>query len=300
MTSGGRTARSLGWLSALFVALAHLPSPAQADQSRPALWEIRDADTTVYLFGSIHALPPGVSWWSQPLGEAFSRSDDLMVETISPTQMSAEWSKSVASLAFATNLPPLMERIPAEKRPALRAALARNKLPEAAANRMKSWFASMMIGGAIGGVTGATAANGVEAVMIAKAKAAHKAVQQFETPAQQLEIFNQLPEAAQRDLLVQALDDPATMKVKFDRMIGGWAAGDLDAIWKATRQGTANSPALREAMITNRDRMLSQWLEGRMAKPGTSFAVLGAAYLAGPDSVVDRLKSRGLRVTRIQ
>jgi uncharacterized protein YbaP (TraB family) len=37
-----------------------------------------------------------------------------------------------------------------------------------------------------------------------------------------------------------------------------------------------------------------------MAQPGTIMVAVGAGHLAGPDSVLELLKRRGLRVSRVQ
>jgi len=29
----------------------------------PALWQVKDADTTIYLFGTVHVLKPGIDWF---------------------------------------------------------------------------------------------------------------------------------------------------------------------------------------------------------------------------------------------
>ncbi|MEQ1726686.1 MAG: TraB/GumN family protein, partial [Sphingopyxis sp.] len=39
------------------------PEPVATTDADPALWVVRDADTTIYLFGTIHVLRPGLSWF---------------------------------------------------------------------------------------------------------------------------------------------------------------------------------------------------------------------------------------------
>ena len=46
----------------------------------PALWKVADDDTTVYLFGTIHALPEGKDWYSGTIAKAFDASGELVTE----------------------------------------------------------------------------------------------------------------------------------------------------------------------------------------------------------------------------
>ena len=63
------------------------PSPATSGQlevvqtgtpARPAMWQVRDADTTIYLFGTIHALPQGIDWFGSAVAAAFDGSHELV------------------------------------------------------------------------------------------------------------------------------------------------------------------------------------------------------------------------------
>ena len=48
---------------------------ATATSARPALWEVSDHDTTIYLFGTIHLLPPNYSWESPAIHKAVDTSN---------------------------------------------------------------------------------------------------------------------------------------------------------------------------------------------------------------------------------
>ena len=48
------------------------------------LWVVKDEDTTIYLFGSIHVLKPGLSWFDGAVKQAFDASDSLMLEVVLP------------------------------------------------------------------------------------------------------------------------------------------------------------------------------------------------------------------------
>lgn len=49
----------------------HAPAIVRAS---PALWEIRDADTTIYLFGTFHTLDGRTAWFDSKVRQAFDAS----------------------------------------------------------------------------------------------------------------------------------------------------------------------------------------------------------------------------------
>ena len=62
---------SLGLMALLLVSAAEpAAKPAPVLIAKPALWKVSDADTTIYLFGTIHLLKPGtqsfqsLTWFS--------------------------------------------------------------------------------------------------------------------------------------------------------------------------------------------------------------------------------------------
>ena len=60
-----------------------IPAAAMV-HATPALWEIRDADTTIYLFGTFHTLDGRTVWFGDKVRQAFDASGELMLETIVP------------------------------------------------------------------------------------------------------------------------------------------------------------------------------------------------------------------------
>src|SRR2546423_1474619 len=51
---------------------------------QPAMFVVRDADTTVYIFGTFHALDGRSQWFGDRLRDAFEHSDELVLETLIP------------------------------------------------------------------------------------------------------------------------------------------------------------------------------------------------------------------------
>ena len=131
-------------IGALGIALAAI-TPASARAPSPALWEVSDPDTTIYLFGTIHLLPEKYAWQTPRISQAIAGSQQLVVETIVDDKDPNKLMAALSSLAFSPGLPPLRERVPPAQRAALDAAVAASGFPAPALDRMETWAAAFML-----------------------------------------------------------------------------------------------------------------------------------------------------------
>lgn len=272
-------------------------APAAA---KPALWSVSDADTTVYLFGTIHLLPDNYRWRTAKIDKAVGGSQQLVVETIVDDKNPQKLFQAIASLAFSPGQPPLASRVPADKRPALAAAVAKSGLPPQALDRMETWAAAFILLGNQFKDLGLKGDQGVEMVLRKAFTGQGKPVGELESNVEQLGFFDKLPESAQRQLLEGAIDQSGDMHKEFHGMLAAWARGDVKAIERTFNQDLSGSPELRQALIRTRNANWSRWIEQRMAQPGAIMVAVGAGHLAGRDSVIDLLKRGGYRVRRLQ
>ena len=289
-------------LSALgLAALASaLPAAAEVRAAKPAMWQVADKDTRIYLFGTVHLLPPGTQWRTTKLEKATREAGTLVVETIIDEKNPHAFAAELARLSIRPGLPPIVSRVPPQKQAILRAAIAKSGLPESALNNMETWAAAFALLQLQFKELGVSGTDGVELTLRQAFTGAGKPVEQLETNSQQLGFFDGLPEAAQRELLEGAIESPAAAKRQFDAMLAAWMSGDIKAMGRTFNAEFQNSPELKEALLRRRNVNWTYWLERRMAQPGTVFVAVGAGHLAGDDSVVEMLKKRGYRVKRVQ
>lgn len=283
------------------LALLAAPLAAKAPPApKPALWKIADADTTIYLFGSIHVLPKGLQWRDALIDKALADSQGLTLETVLDDDP-GRVARALMSLGMGQGLPPLADRVPEAKKQALAALIAQTGFPAETLDRMKTWAAAVVLTGAsftrIGLEPGA---EGVEPQLSKLFRTAGKPIDGFETPEQQLGFFDALSEPAQRAFLLSALDDPEAARADFDRMIGAWKKGDVAAIAHAFAEEPEFTPQLRDLLVRQRDRNWADALVKRLEKPGTYFVAVGAGHLAGPDSVQRMLAKYNIATIRIQ
>ncbi|MBN8829073.1 MAG: TraB/GumN family protein, partial [Sphingomonadales bacterium] len=84
------------------------PAAAPVIEARPALWVARDADTTIYLFGTIHLLKPNMRWFQGPIRAAFDQADEVVLEVVEEDKAAAQ--ASIASSALDPDGAPLSTR----------------------------------------------------------------------------------------------------------------------------------------------------------------------------------------------
>jgi len=293
-----RVAAAVG-LSALFVGA---PATAKApQQARPALWKVSDADTTIYLFGTIHLLPEKYQWRTAKFDEAVNTSHQLVVETIVDEKNPTSIMSAMTSLAFNTpNLPPLIDRVPPPARPKLTAAIKKSGFPPQAFDRMETWAAAFILLGNQYRDMKLKGDEGVETVLRQNFTSAGKPIGELETNLQQFSFFDALPEKAQVALLEGAADDSRAAEEEFHGMLKAWSKGDVRAIARTFDRDLANSPELANALLHARNANWSKWIEQRMGQPGAVMIAVGAGHLAGPDSVIAQLQRDGYRVQRVQ
>lgn len=293
-----RVVSALG-LAGLLVAT---PSAAKAPQvAHPALWEVSDADTTIYLFGTIHLLPAQYQWRTARFDQAVEGSQQLIVEVIVDLEHPETLASSFAQMAISqTPLPPILDRVSPAKRPALQTALAKIGANPAQLGRVKTWAVAFQLLGLQFSQIGLVGKEGPETVLRKQFTAEHKQVGQLETITQQLSFFDTLPESAQQALLEGTLEDPQAMEAEFGGMLKAWSKGDVKGIASTFDRDLAASPELQQNLIRKRNANWSKWIEQRMAQPGKIMIAVGAGHLAGKDSVIAQLEKDGFRVRRLQ
>jgi len=293
-----RAFAALGLATLLVGAPTAAKAPAQTAQ--PALWEVSDADTTIYLFGTIHLLPEDLQWRTAKFDEALNSSQQLVVETIVDQQHPESLQAAEFSLGFKQGLPPIAQRVPPAKVAKLRAAIAKTGIPENYFNQMKTWLAAIQLLGVQFRTMGLKGSDGPEEVLRQQFLSEKKPIGQLETNAEQFSYFDRLPEKAQRALLDGAIEPQTGMDKEYNGMLASWSRGNVKQIAQTFNHDLADSPDLKQSLLEQRNANWAKWIEQRMAQPGTIMVAVGAGHLAGSDSVIALLQKDGYRVERLQ
>jgi uncharacterized protein YbaP (TraB family) len=305
----GENMMGLKWLSrgaAAFATLAlALAPPLQAKENakgvggHPAMWKLSDRDTTIYLFGTFHLLPQGQAWRTPAFDKALNSAGELVLEVPNIDDANAVAAASM-KMGLSPGLPPLVERVPAEKRATLEAMIAELGAPAGALDQFETWLAALALVSVTFKRLGLAPNSGVELSITAPFRASGKPIKGLETLEQQFGFFDRLSEESQRKFLVGVLDSPEQTKKEFAAMIAAWSSGDLAGIARWFDDEAQMTAELHDVLMARRNARWAEWLKARMDQPGTVFVAVGAGHLAGKDSVENLLAAKGLKVKRVQ
>jgi uncharacterized protein len=272
-----------------------IPTAVSTDVD-PALWVIKDHDTTIYLFGTVHILKPGLSWFDDGVKAAFDQSDELVLEMVEPP--AAEAQALFARYAIDRSGKPLSSKLPAEDKAVFVKAMAGLGLPEAVFEPLDPWAVAVTL--QVYGLqkTGYNANSGVEATLTAAAKATRKTISGVETMGSQLEIFDALPQDTQIRFLVESAKTIDQIGAGMDELVSTWSKPDPEALARMMNEGLSD-PVLFSRLLTLRNAAWTRWIEQRLQKPGTVFMAVGAGHLAGSVSVQQMLTAYGIQSDRV-
>lgn len=277
------------------VAVTAIP---QAAGQGPAMWVIRDEDSTLYLFGSFHLLKPTTGWSSPRLEEAFASADQIWFELTDMDDV-AQVGQLMQQHGLSPDRPLSSLLTPADIE-ALDKAAAKMGATAAAFDPMRPWLVSLQLALVQMMANGYDANAGVEKVLMGRAATLGKPINGFETMAEQIQIMAGIPEEGQVQMLRSALEDLNDTPDDIEKLAHAWASGNVDAIENdMVHKMKAETPSSYDAMLTRRNanwtRQIKQILDGS----GTAFIAVGAAHLAGPDSVQSMLAAEGIESERV-
>jgi Uncharacterized protein conserved in bacteria len=271
--------------------VAPASTPLQA-AVRPFLWRV-DGPRPSWLFGTIHSADPAVARLPASVTTALDASRSFHPEV----ELSVELAPTLALKLFATDTPGLSTRLAPALWRRVQQAGDRLGLPDLLLDRLTPGLAALFFSAP----TDTDVAATVDGQLQARATARRLATAPLETLDEQLGLFAQLPEAIAITALTEALAEVESGRPNEKKLLRAYASGDERLVVAAIEAEFSASPgarALAEPLLYRRNRVMADRLAPHLAQGG-AFVAIGAAHLLGPKSVVELLRARGVRITRV-
>jgi uncharacterized protein YbaP (TraB family) len=267
----------------------------------PALWVVKDKDTTVYLFGTVHGLDGKSDWFNDEVKTAFDKSGEVYLEAILPDNP-AELQPMMMKLGMDQSGKTLGSKLTPEIKTKFEKVGTELGLPPAAVlgSPMEPWMLNLTIGAVAAMKAGLNPEFGADKHILKHARAAGKKVGELEGAEWQFNLFDKVPEELQVKQLGQTLDQMPQFKPMLASMIDHWNKGDSEGLGKLLNQGAEQMPEFYKMLLTDRNATWAEWINKRMDQPGTVFLAVGAGHLAGNGSVQDMLAKKGFKAERVK
>jgi uncharacterized protein YbaP (TraB family) len=265
----------------------------------PALWTLKDDDTTVYIFGSFHMLPDGVNWNTPRIQKAFSDAQKMYLEADASTDEGlAKIQALVMERGIFNDGKTLSDYLDEDERTIVDKAAMSLGASLAQIDMMKPWLASVQLVQMNFAKNSMSATNGVELTLVDAAKKTGMEIGYLETAETQILAISSDTLDIQSHTLVFSMGtlDKGTEQV--ETLADEWLDGDIAGIGELiTDDGSFGSSVTYDKVFVKRNRSWVPQIEAMLDTPGTVFVAVGAGHLAGPDSVIKMLEANGHKVS---
>lgn len=269
-----------------------LSGPALAD---PALWKVSDADSEIYLFGSVHVFTRDVDWRTPEFDAILAAAEHVYFEVV----MDLDAYTTITQLSITKGMmrdgKTLADLLAPDDYHRLTAAAAQAGTDAVLLERMQPWLASMTLATAAIPKTRA----GVEILLDAEIAPERK--RSLETAAEQMGFLADAPLDEQVDGLMSTVEGIESGAItELEPLMAAWEQGDTSAILTVMTRGmTPRDQAGYDTLITKRNERWLKPIEQMLADNDESLLVVGAGHLVGPMGVPALLKERGYTVERV-
>lgn len=280
--------------AALAGAPATVVTPSRAN---PAMWTVHGANSTAYLLGSIHVLPPQMTWRTPAIDAALDAADVFVFEVPMGESEKADvraFVKENGLLPPGMALPSLLND---EARKDYMAALALTNVPPETLTPMRPWLALLMLNVAMVKAQHLSPDSGLDRQVYALAqKKSGASFRAFETPEQQLKLLMPQDQKLEVQEFDAGLKDLLTETKSVNDLLDAWSRGDVKKLNAVMNKGFKGNPEAEKTLFDDRNRAWVASIEKMLGEKHTYFITVGAGHLAGPKGVPAALRRDGYKV----
>jgi uncharacterized protein YbaP (TraB family) len=282
--------RSLGLAGLLLLAFTTAPAHARGETS---VWSMKGARNTVYLAGSVHALPKDDSAFPEQLERAYHAADVIVLEVDLDDMNPLDAIKFITANGTLPANQSLADVVGAEPYARVTKLAASLDVPEFVFSKLEPWSAALILTQYALTKTGFDPELGIDMQITERARTDGKNIDGLETVIDQLSVFDSRSFEEQTQFLLDSADDVPKLNEDLKDLIAAWRSGNLKALEKAFIEERGKSPELYDALLGARNRKWLPKIEALLAEEHDYLVVVGALHYVGPDGLLALLKKDG-------
>lgn len=269
-----------------------------AEGERSFLWRVTGrGGATVYLLGSVHALPQSAYPLAPAIEKAYSDSKVVVFE------VDLQALESAGGLMMAAGaLEPdqrLADVLSPETKEELVAYLDNSGLSFRTFSAMRPWMVALSLATLELMKAGYSPNQGLDIHLATRSESDGKHVRAFETAAFQIALFSEMSDAESEAFLRYTLLDLETVVPQLERITAAWKSGDVETVTSLLGDAFADEPELFTRLVTDRNASWLPVVRDLIDGASDALVVVGALHLVGDVGLIEQLIAEGYEVEQL-
>ncbi len=263
------------------------------------VWEIKKGEDVVHIGGTVHLLPITEYPLPSVFTDTYQAADSIVLETKLPTpDDQAGQMAMLKAMAYADG-ETLSQHLSEQTNESLKQYFSAVGIEFEKLNKFKPGFISSMILN-IETQKAGMAGAGVDMYFSQLANQDNKSIEYLETLDFQINMLANMGVGNEEYAIKHNLAEAEEIVPLLKKLIKAWRVGDENAINElALVQMKEQFPSSFKAMMTDRNLDWVPKIEALFNDDDQEFVLVGAAHLVGEDSVIEQLKDKGYKVTKL-
>ncbi|WP_100644618.1 TraB/GumN family protein [Alteromonas facilis] len=264
-----------------------------------SVWKVSHEGKSLYIGGTVHILSESDYPLPAEYKRAYDASEKLIFETDMAALQSMEFQQKTMAMMTYQDGRTFKDELSESVSQAVETHLTARGVPVQNLLTFKPSLLSITLSMIEFQVIGLTT-QGVDKYYATLAMGDNKPTGWLETPDQQLNFLASLGKGQEDQLIQYTLEEIKTLKPSIDELLQQWRAGDMKALAASNvDEMKAQFPAVYHDLLVARNNNWLPQIEAMLSDDTTEFVLVGVLHLAGPDSVLHLLESKGYSVEKL-
>jgi uncharacterized protein YbaP (TraB family) len=281
------------------VLLLAFGTQAALARGESSVWVMQGKRNTVYLAGSVHALPKDHAEFPEQLERAYNAAQVIVLEVDLEDMDPLDAVKFISTNGTLPADQSLQDVMGSDAYGRVAALAASLEVPESVIAKLEPWAAALILTQFALNKTGFDANLGIDMQITERARADGKPVEGLETVIDQLSVFDNRSFEEQTRFLLDSADDAPQLNEDLRKLIAAWRTGDLRALEREFQKERKKSPALYDALLGVRNRQWVPKIEALLEQDRDYLVVVGALHFVGRDGLLTLLKKEGHKAVAV-
>jgi len=268
-------------------------------RGQTSVWSVKGDHNTVYLAGSVHALPKDDSAFPEQLERAYQAVNVIVLEVDLDDMNPLDAIKFITSNGTLPADQSLEDVVGTEQYARVSKLAASLQVPEIVISKLEPWSAALILTQYALTRTGFDPSLGIDMQITERARADGKSIEGLETVIDQLSVFDSRSFEEQTRFLLDSAEDAPKLNEDLQDLIDAWRTGNLRALEKAFVEERAKSPALYDALLGARNRQWLPKIEALLEEDRDYLVVVGALHYVGRDGLLALLAQNGHKAVAV-